>query len=64
MSSPYLQRPLQGRVIAGVCGALAVRFGMDVPTVRLIMLLLGLFTGFGVLLYICCWIAIPSQQSR
>lgn len=61
MSSPSLQRPVQGRVIAGVCGALAARFGVEVPSVRLVMLLLGLFTGFGVLLYICCWILIPSE---
>lgn len=61
MSSSLLQRPRHDRVIAGVCAALAVRFGFDVSAVRLVMALLGLFTGFGVLLYICCWIVIPSE---
>jgi len=61
MSSPLLQRPIHGRVIAGVCGALAVRFGFDVANVRLAMLLLGIFTGVGVPLYIVCWIVIPSE---
>ncbi|MES1170601.1 MAG: PspC domain-containing protein [Leifsonia sp.] len=61
MSSPLLQRPLNDRVIAGVCAAIAARFGFNVSGVRLVMALLGLFTGVGVLLYICCWILIPSQ---
>jgi phage shock protein PspC (stress-responsive transcriptional regulator) len=61
MSTPLLQRPLKDRVIAGVCAAIAARLGFDVSAVRLVMVLLGLFTGFGVLLYICCWILIPSE---
>jgi phage shock protein PspC (stress-responsive transcriptional regulator) len=61
MSSPLLQRPRNNRVIAGVCAALAARFGFDVSAVRLVMALLGIFTGSGVLIYVCCWVLIPSE---
>ena len=47
-------------MIAGVCAALADRFGMGVGKVRLIFVLFGLF-GAGELVYIVLWILVPKQ---
>lgn len=56
-----LQRPPrgQGRLIAGVCAALANRFGLPVLLVRLIFVIFA-FTGAGEIAYIVLWILIPN----
>ena len=60
-----LERPRrgQGRVIAGVCGALARRFGVSVSIVRVAFLIFGL-VGAGELVYLVLWILIPSHDRR
>ncbi len=50
--------------MAGVCAAIAKHYGWRVENVRLGMLLLGLFTGVGVILYFALWIAIPGEWWR
>jgi phage shock protein PspC (stress-responsive transcriptional regulator) len=60
MAQPSLVRPSQGRIIAGVALAIALRFDWNVTLVRLVTLVLGLFTGVGLLLYLVLWIVIPS----
>ena len=55
-----LVRPKRGRMIAGVCAALADRFGIGVGKVRLIFILFGLF-GAGEVAYIVLWILVPKQ---
>ena len=57
-----LVRPRHGRMIAGVCAALANRFGIGVGKVRLIFVLFGLF-GAGEIAYIVLWILVPKQGS-
>lgn len=57
---PFI-RPIRGRVFAGVSLAIANHYGWDVSAVRLATALLGLFTGFGLIVYIALWIAIPSE---
>lgn len=57
-----LVRPRSPRAIAGVCAAFALHYGWDLTLVRVITVVLGLFSGFGVLVYIVCWIAIPEGQ--
>lgn len=54
-----LVRPRSGKVIAGVCAALATRFGLPKLLVRLGFILFGLF-GVGELVYIVLWIMIPK----
>jgi phage shock protein PspC (stress-responsive transcriptional regulator) len=63
MSTPFI-RPIDGRVFAGVCAAIANHYGWRVENVRLGMLLLGIFTGVGVILYFALWIAIPGEWWR
>jgi phage shock protein C len=55
-----LVRPRHGKVIAGVCAALADRFGLSRTVVRIVFLLFGLF-GAGELVYIILWIMIPRS---
>ncbi len=56
-----LVRPREGRWIAGVCLGVARHFGWDPVAVRLIWLLLLLFAGTGVLLYVILWIVMPNE---
>jgi phage shock protein PspC (stress-responsive transcriptional regulator) len=53
-----LVRPRDGKVIAGVCAALADRFGLSRNLVRIAFVLFGLF-GVGELVYIILWVVIP-----
>jgi phage shock protein PspC (stress-responsive transcriptional regulator) len=62
MSQTRLYRTVQGRVIGGVAGGLADFFGMDPTIVRLIFVLLVIFGGSGVLLYIILWIILPENN--
>ena len=49
------------KIIAGVCGGVADYFGLDKVLIRAIYLLLVLFGGVGVLVYIILWIIMPSR---
>jgi phage shock protein PspC (stress-responsive transcriptional regulator) len=59
-----LQRPLEGRIIAGVCAGLAHRFGIRPFTVRLLFLLSCLLPGPQFIAYLVMWIIIPAEQQR
>jgi phage shock protein C len=58
-----LQRPAQGqgRVIAGVCAAIAARFGIDRTLVRVAFVIFGVM-GPGTLAYVALWILILSAD--
>jgi phage shock protein PspC (stress-responsive transcriptional regulator) len=56
-----LVRPRNGKLIAGVCAALAARFGLPKVLVRLAFVIFGL-VGIGELVYIALWIMIPKAQ--
>jgi phage shock protein PspC (stress-responsive transcriptional regulator) len=59
--STELVRPRRGRLIAGVCAALARRFGMKPSRVRLLFVLSCLLPGPQVLLYVALWIILPAE---
>ena len=62
MASRGLVRSRRHRLIAGVAGGMAERFGLPVILVRLIWFLLLLPGGLpGVVPYVICWIVIPSE---
>ncbi|QTG81413.1 PspC domain-containing protein [Arthrobacter crystallopoietes] len=54
-----LVRPRSGKMIAGVCAALAARFGIPKLLVRIGFVIFGL-VGIGELVYILLWIMIPK----
>ncbi|MFI7493703.1 PspC domain-containing protein [Kocuria sp. M4R2S49] len=58
--STALVRPRNGKLIAGVCAALAARFGLPKFLVRLGFVIFGL-VGVGELVYIALWIMIPKE---
>ena len=58
--SNELARPRNGRLIAGVCVALARRFGMKPWQVRALFVLSCLLPGPQFLIYIVLWIVLPS----
>jgi phage shock protein C len=55
-----LVRPRRGKVIAGVCAALADRFGLSRGLVRIGFVLFGLF-GVGEIVYLVLWVVIPRD---
>lgn len=57
-----LARPTDGRVIGGVCAALARRFGTSATTVRVVFLVSCLLPGPQFLLYLALWILFPSEE--
>ena len=60
-----LERPRAGRMLAGVCAAIAGYFGLDVTLVRVGYVLLTLFTAFsGVIAYSILVIVIPQEKNR
>jgi len=52
------------QMIAGVCAGIAEYFGWDVTLVRVIYVLLSIFSaGFpGILVYIILWIVMPRAE--
>ncbi len=60
MTTPVLQRPRNGRLIAGVCAGLAERFGWNRNLVRLLFVLSCLLPGPQFIAYIVMWIVIPN----
>lgn len=58
-----LTRSSSDKVVAGICGGLAEWLGMDVTLVRLIYVLISIFSaGFpGFIVYVILWIIIPTD---
>lgn len=58
-----LRRPRNGRVIGGVCAALARRFGWDVTLVRVLTVVSLLIPGPQLIFYVIAWIVIPGESA-
>jgi signal transduction histidine kinase/phage shock protein PspC (stress-responsive transcriptional regulator) len=56
---PRMVRPVQGRVLAGVCVGLAAHLRLPVTPVRVVMALLAA-TGFGFVAYLFLWALTPE----
>jgi len=52
-----------GKVIAGVCSGLGTYFAIDPTIIRLILILITVFGGSGILLYLVLWLIIPAEDS-
>lgn len=54
------------QVIAGVCSGIAEYFGWDIALVRILYLLLSIFSvAFpGIIVYIILWIVMPENKYR
>lgn len=62
MSDKKLTRS-SNKVIAGVCGGIANYLGWDQAVVRLVYLLVSIFSAAfpGILVYIIFWIVMPEE---
>ncbi|HCA84725.1 MAG TPA: PspC domain-containing protein [Streptomyces sp.] len=58
-----LVRPRDGRMIGGVCAALARRFGTSATTMRVIFVTSCLLPGPQFVLYLVLWLLLPSEKS-
>lgn len=61
MGYKLLRRSRTNRSIAGVCGGLANYLGIDATPLRIATLLLILFGGMSLWVYIIMWLLIPEE---
>ncbi len=59
MEPKKLYRSRNDKMIGGVCGGLGEFLGVDPTLVRLAFVILAIFGGSGILLYIIAWLIIP-----
>ena len=60
-----MERPRTGRLLAGVCAAIANYANIDVTVVRVIYTLLTIFTAFsGVIIYFILVLLIPEEKNQ
>jgi phage shock protein C len=59
-----LQRPVKGRMIAGVAAGFAEYFGLDPVLVRVVLVVVTLIAGIGVLIYLAGWLLIPEEGEQ
>ncbi|MFO7830034.1 MAG: PspC domain-containing protein [Bacteroidales bacterium] len=52
------------QVIAGVCAGIAEYFGWDIATVRILYLVISIFSAAfpGIIVYIILWIVMPERK--
>jgi phage shock protein PspC (stress-responsive transcriptional regulator) len=62
LAAKKLVRPRHGRWIAGVCAAIADRFGVSRTLVRALFVVSVILPGPQVLVYVLLWILIPSES--
>ena len=58
-----LYRDIDEKYIGGVCSGLEHYLGIDALWIRLIFILLAVFTGFGLIAYILLWILVPEAAT-
>ena len=56
-----LQRPRRGKLVAGVCAAVARRWDLPVGRVRLLFVLSMLLPGPQIVAYLIAWIVLPKE---
>jgi len=64
MASKKLYRSIDNAMIAGVMAGIAEYFNIDITLVRVLYIFIAIFSaGFpAILVYIICWIVIPSKK--
>lgn len=62
-SGKVLRRSRSDRMIAGVCGGVGEYMGVAPNLVRIVAVLLAVFGGSGVIIYLLGWLLIPEEGS-
>ncbi len=58
-----LYRDVDSRLLGGVCAGIAAYLKTDPVWIRLIFVVLTLFSGIGVLIYLILWIVVPEART-
>ncbi|MEA2024813.1 MAG: PspC domain-containing protein [Actinomycetota bacterium] len=58
----HLTRSTHDRIVAGLAGGIAARFGVPTVYVRAAFVALTLAGGFGILCYLAGWLTVPDEQ--
>jgi len=58
----HLERTSKGKVLGGVCSGLGKYFDIDPVIIRLLWALTVIWGGFGIIVYLVCWIIIPEEK--
>lgn len=66
MSNKSLRRSNDNKMIAGVMGGLANYFDIDATVLRVIFVLVSLFSAAfpGIIVYLILWVLMPQEGSR
>ena len=64
MQTTMLRRPIENRMLAGVCSGLGRFFGIDPTLVRIGWILFVLLGGSGGLVYLLAWAIIPDEAGH
>lgn len=59
-----LRKSNSDRVIAGICGGLGEYFGIDPTIVRIIFVILTLWGGLGIVLYLILLFIMPDSEGK
>jgi phage shock protein PspC (stress-responsive transcriptional regulator) len=59
----HLNRSREHRVLAGVCGGMSERYGISPTVLRVLVVLLSVFRGIGIGIYLGLWLGIPSAPA-
>ena len=62
MSETPLLRPREGKMLGGVCAALAKRFEMDKTLMRVLWVVALCCFGVGFITYLILWVVIPGEK--
>ncbi|HJV13175.1 MAG TPA: PspC domain-containing protein [Propionibacteriaceae bacterium] len=55
-----LYRSRDQRMLAGICGGLAEYFNVDATLIRVLFLVLAVFGGTGLVIYVVMWLIVPD----
>jgi phage shock protein C len=59
-----LSRPVDDRMLGGVCSGIARYLRVDVTVVRIIFAVLAIMGGAGIPLYLAGWLLIPEEGAQ
>ncbi len=59
-----LYRPLDGRMVFGVCAGIARYLNVDVNVIRIVFAVLTLVGGAGIPVYIAGWLLLPEEGAE
>jgi phage shock protein PspC (stress-responsive transcriptional regulator) len=60
----HVRRRTDDKWLGGVCSGLADRLGVDPVIVRVALVVLSIFWGFGVMVYLTAWVLLPDDKGE